>query len=107
MNRTEESALFDAIYQSVTNTTAEAHEAIFTTRVKNVYHAEKPSQRLSFMPFERRLHNKFLLWYGCRPTSAASIMREGIKLQAPEAPTTSLRFGKGIYLTDCFSKAAQ
>ena len=24
-----------------------------------------------------------------------------------EAPATSLRFGKGIYLTDCFSRAAQ
>ena len=33
-------------------------------------------------------------------------MREGLRMPASEAPSTSLRFGKGIYLTDCFSKAA-
>lgn len=29
-----------------------------------------------------------------------------MRLQSSEAPSTSLRFGKGIYLTDCFSRAA-
>ena len=37
----------------------------------------------------------------------AATLRDGVRLQALEAPSTSLRFGKGIYLTDCFSKAAQ
>ena len=27
-------------------------------------------------------------------------------MQVPEAPSTSLKYGKGIYLTDCFSRAA-
>jgi len=58
------------------------------------------------MPFERKLHNKFLLWFGCRPTSVVATLRNGLRLQTAEAPATSLRFGKGIYLTDCFSRAA-
>ena len=98
--------LFEVIYKAVTNTSAEAHRNIFRTEVRNVYHTEKPSQKISFLPFERRVHNKFLLWYGCRQTSLVANMREGLRMPASEAPSTSLRFGKGIYLTDCFSKAA-
>ena len=68
MSRTEgpDAALFDVIYKSVANTTSDFHNATFTTQVRHVFHAEKPSQKLSFLPFERRLHNKFLLWLGCR-----------------------------------------
>ena len=108
MSRTEgpDATLFDVIYKSVANTTSDFHNGTFTTQVRHVFHAEKPSQKLSFLPFERRLHNKFLLWLGCRQTSLATTLREGPRLQAVEAPSTSLRYGKGIYLTDCFSKAA-
>ena len=82
MSRSEEpdSTLFDVIYKSVTNTSSDFHSTSFTTQVKHVFHAEKPSQKLSFMPFERRLHNKFLLWFGCRSTSVAATLREGIRM---------------------------
>ena len=52
------------------------------------------------------MHNKFLLWHGCRPTSLAAAFRDGLKLPSKESSDTGLMFGKGIYLTDCFSKAA-
>ena len=108
MSRSEGSdgKLFDAIYTAITDTNAESHRSLFSTQVRQAYHAEKPSQKLSFLPFERKVPNKFLLWFGCRQTSAVANLREGIRLQAHEAPATSLRFGKGIYLTDCFSRAA-
>jgi len=57
------------------------------------------------MPFEK-LTNKYLLWHGCRATSVVANLREGLRVPKPEAPSTGLMFGKGIYLTDCFSKAA-
>jgi hypothetical protein len=74
--------------------------------VRNIYEIEKPSEKLSFLPFEKNLHNKFLLWFGCKTTSLAANLREGLRLPSKESADTGLMFGKGIYLTDCFSKAA-
>ena len=66
---------------------------------------EKPSQKISYLPFQKRLHNKFLLWYGCRQTSALTVLREGVKLPSQEQ-SVCLRQGRGIYLYDSFSQAA-
>jgi hypothetical protein len=74
--------------------------------VRNIYEIEKPSEKLSYMPFENKLHNKFMLWYGCKTTSLAANLREGLRLPSKESADTGLMYGKGIYLTDCFSKAA-
>jgi len=57
------------------------------------------------MPFEKALHNKFLLWIGVKATSLASVLRNGLKVPPSEAPSTPYAFGKGIYFTDCASKA--
>lgn len=57
------------------------------------------------MPFQKKLHNKFLLWHGARASSVLAIMREGLRMPAVES-SVGLMFGRGIYLTDCFSKAA-
>ena len=35
--------LFDAIYKSITNTTADSHRSVFTSQVRQAYHLEKPS----------------------------------------------------------------
>ena len=97
--------VLDAIYASMANTHAEAHKNLKVT-VRHVFEIEKPSEKLSYSPFEKNLHNKFLLWHGCRSTSLAANLREGLKLPSKESADTGLMFGKGIYLTDCFSKAA-
>jgi poly [ADP-ribose] polymerase len=34
------------------------------------------------------------------------ILRNGLKIAPPEAPSTGYLFGKGLYFTDCCSKAA-
>lgn len=34
------------------------------------------------------------------------ILKNGLKIAPPEAPTTGYLFGKGLYFTDCVSKAA-
>jgi hypothetical protein len=49
-----------------------------------------------------------LLW--CAVTSPASlpqILREGLRVPSKDSPSTGYMFGKGIYFTDCFSKAAK
>jgi poly [ADP-ribose] polymerase 2/3/4 len=52
------------------------------------------------------MHNKFLLWQGIKPMSLASTLQDGVRMPAVESAMTGYMFGKGIYFTDCFSKAA-
>ena len=59
------------------------------------------------MPFEKQLHNKFLLWHGVKQSHLASVLRNGLKMPPEAAPSTTYMFGKGIYFTDCSSKAAR
>lgn len=35
----------------------------------------------------------------------ASVLRDGLKLPPAEAPSTGYMFGKGLYFSDCSSKA--
>jgi hypothetical protein len=74
--------------------------------VRSIFSIEKPSQTVLYKQFGKKLHNKFLLWAGCRQTSIVSTLRNGLKMPSLESASTGLMFGKGIYLTDCFSKAA-
>jgi hypothetical protein len=67
---------------------------------------EKASEKLRFKPFEDRIHNKFLLWHGVKQCNLASTLREGLRVPDVEAPSTGFMFGKGLYFTDCSSKAA-
>jgi len=74
--------------------------------VQNVYEIYKPSEKLRFIPFEKKIHNKFLLWHGMKTQSIVSSLRNGIRLPSSDSAQTGYMFGKGIYFTDCFSKAA-
>lgn len=91
------------INQSILNT--HAHQT-FSCTLHTVYQIDKPSETLLYSSFDRKLHNKFMLWYGCRQSSLVATMRHGLRMPSQEAASTGLMFGKGIYLTDCFSKAA-
>lgn len=52
------------------------------------------------------MSNKFLLWYGVKSSSVMVTLREGIQVPTSRSKI-GLMFGPGIYLTDCFSKAAK
>ena len=97
--------MVDTILSSIEGTHADAHKNLKVT-VRHIFEVVKPTEKLRYQPFEKRLHNKFLLWHGCRPTSLASNLREGLRLPSKESSDTGMMFGKGIYMTDCFSKAA-
>ncbi|CDW73944.1 poly [Stylonychia lemnae] len=88
------------------NTQAEAHLSL-NLKLRGIYTTKKLSEQLRFIPFEKQLHNKFLLWHGVKQVNLASNLREGLKMPVNEAPSTTYMFGKGIYFTDSSSKAAR
>ena len=96
--------LGDLIVQAVQNTHADTHSH-FKVEVSNLFELSKASERLRFFPFAEGLHNKFLLWHAVPVTSLASVLREGVKLPPPECNDVTFRYGKGIYFTDCASRA--
>ena len=100
-----ESELFQIINKAVYNTQASQHKAQLDIVVKDIYEIYKPSEKLRFLPFEKKLHNKFLLWHGFRTQCVAAVLRNGIRLPHLESAQAGYMFGKGIYFTDCFSKA--
>ena len=58
-----------------------------------------------FAPFAR-LPNRMLLWKGARKSSIPSLLAQGLRVPAPEAPSAAYPFGKGIYLQDTAAVAA-
>lgn len=74
--------------------------------VKNIFEVNKASEKLRFQPHEAALHNKFLLWHGVKQTSVPAVLRDGLRVAPQEAPSSVYMFGKGLYFTDCSSKAA-
>lgn len=74
--------------------------------MRDVYEIYKPSENLKYMPFENKMHNKFLLWHGVKTQGLVSTLRDGIRMPSADSAQTGYMFGKGIYFTDCFSKAA-
>ncbi|KAJ6628417.1 PARP-domain-containing protein [Mycena sp. CBHHK59/15] len=48
---------------------------------------------------------RLLLWHGSRSTNFAGILKEGLRIAPPEAPSTGYMFGRGIYFADMVSKS--
>lgn len=57
--------------------------------------------------FDKNIQNRVLLWYGSRASNFPFILSRGLKVPGAEVPVTGFAFGKGIYFTDCSSKAAE
>ena len=74
--------------------------------LEKVYAINCAGAEARFAPF-KRLPNRMLLWKGARQSSMGSILAHGLNVPAPEAPSASYPFGKGIYLQDTAALAAQ
>jgi hypothetical protein len=49
-----------------------------------------------------------MLWHGITGAKALpDVLREGLKVPSEDQATTGFSLGKGLYFTDCFSKAAK
>uniref|UniRef100_A0ABM0MYY5 Poly [ADP-ribose] polymerase n=1 Tax=Saccoglossus kowalevskii TaxID=10224 RepID=A0ABM0MYY5_SACKO len=55
--------------------------------------------------FQKKLHNRRLLWHGSRVTNFAGILSQGLRIAPPEAPVSGYLYGKGIYFADMVSKS--
>ncbi|XP_071963816.1 poly [ADP-ribose] polymerase tankyrase-like [Antedon mediterranea] len=67
--------------------------------------------RLNRSGEEERLYNKgvsnhMLLWHGTQSANLISILKKGLLVAPPEAPSTGYMFGKGIYFADTFTKSS-
>jgi len=61
------SEIYGAILSAVKNTHGDSHA--FEATIRDVFELNKPSEEINYQPFAKKLHNKFLLWHGVRPTS--------------------------------------
>ncbi len=95
---TEEAQL---ILKFATNGIAPMHQGL-KIKVDTIFKLHKPTEDETF---KKDLENKTLLFHGQKMTNFATILTHGLQMPAADAPSTGLVFGKGIYHTDCFSKA--
>lgn len=66
-------------------------------KVMGAYSLARESEKKEFNP--KKLNNRWLLWHGTRFSNIAGILKQGLRIQPPEAPLTDAGwFGKGIYL---------
>jgi hypothetical protein len=66
----------------------------------------KPKEDFKFYPFEKKLNNKTLLFQGVKNFGVANVLRNGHKIPHKDSPEVAYQFGRALYFTDCFSKAA-
>jgi len=95
-------ATLSFLQELVTSTTS--HE--FSLTVTQAFTIDRPQENPSFWPFSK-LPNQKLLWHGSRVTNFVGILSKGLRVAPKEAPSSGYMFGKGIYLADLSSKAAQ
>lgn len=96
--------MHELIEQAMTNTHADSHSS-FKVQLQNIMSIGKGSEKMRFLPFDQGLQNKFLLWYPVSQSSLANILRNGLRIPGAEVPGATFRHGKGLYFTDCASKA--
>jgi len=84
------------------NTHADTHRN-FQLSIDKVFSVFKEDQACCF---KKHLGNRMLLWHGSRLTNWCSILKRGLMIAPPEAPSTGYMFGKGIYFADMVSKSA-
>ena len=76
----------------------------YKLKVKDVFSLERQGEGVKYGPFAK-LHNKQLLWHGSPRFSNRTVLREGLRVQPPFAP--SLGKTNGICFYDLANPAAQ
>jgi len=91
---------YKLIEKYVTNTHGATHTG-YTLSIKNIFSIDKGKDG-----FNKKLGNRYLLWHGSRLTNWCGILKQGLRIAPPEAPSTGYMFGKGVYFADMVSKSA-
>ncbi|XP_017778505.1 PREDICTED: poly [ADP-ribose] polymerase [Nicrophorus vespilloides] len=95
---------FKTIEKYVKNTHASTHNT-YELEIIEIFTVKRSGEEKRFKPF-KKMHNRQLLWHGSRVTNFAGILKQGLRIAPPNAPTTGYMFGKGIYFADMVSKSA-
>lgn len=98
----ETSDEFKIVQKYVENTHASTHST-YKLQIQTLFEIKKPQLESHF---KKNLGNRMLLWHGSRLTNWCGILKEGLKVAPPEAPSTGYMFGKGVYFADMVSKSA-
>uniref|UniRef100_H2Y863 Poly [ADP-ribose] polymerase n=1 Tax=Ciona savignyi TaxID=51511 RepID=H2Y863_CIOSA len=92
---------FKVVQEYISNTHAATHMN-YKLSIDQLFSVSKDSDS----KFQRDIGNRVLLWHGSRLSNWCGILREGLRIAPPEAPSTGYMFGKGIYFADMVSKSA-
>lgn len=99
-----EDELYGVIRSAVENTRLPEHNVEVILR--DVFQVYRPADELRYWSFDQKLHNKTLLFAGVKQSSLAATLKNGLRMPHKDGPVVPYPYGRGIYLTDCFSKAA-
>lgn len=70
-----------------------------------VYAIERKGEKERFQPWLEKDCKRKLLWHGSKTMNFLGILKDGLKIAPPEAPSTGYALGKGIYFSDAFTKS--
>jgi hypothetical protein len=73
-------------------------------QILSVFKVQRKGEAERIEEFKNVSHRK-LLWHGTRTMNLISILKKGLKIAPPEAPSTGYMFGKGVYFADTFAKS--
>ena len=93
---------FSVIQQYLVNTHAPTHSN-YKLKLEHLFELKKTDLEEKFL---KKLDNRVLLWHGSRLTNWCGILKQGLRIAPPEAPTTGWMYGKGVYFADMVSKSA-
>lgn len=91
------------LLEDYVQTTHAATHSYYTLTVLDIFEVERESEDARF---NKKMHNRMLLWHGSRLTNWVGILSQGLRIAPPEAPVSGYMFGKGVYFADMVSKSA-
>ncbi|KAJ6574326.1 PARP-domain-containing protein [Mycena capillaripes] len=100
------SAEYSAIAEYARDT--EVRKSAFAIDVQSVFRVERDVETQAWTEAGHdQLHGgeRLLLWHGSRSTNFAGILKNGLRIAPPEAPSTGYMFGRGVYFADMVSKS--
>ncbi|KAF7360059.1 PARP-domain-containing protein [Mycena venus] len=86
----------------------ELRQSSFALDIQHVFRVERALETQAWTAAGHdQLHSgeRLLLWHGSRSTNFAGILKNGLRIAPPEAPSTGYMFGRGVYFADMVSKS--
>ncbi|KAF8174472.1 PARP-domain-containing protein [Mycena galopus ATCC 62051] len=86
----------------------EVRRSHFTLDIQSVFRVERAVETAAWTAAGHdQLDDgeRLLLWHGSRSTNFAGILKDGLRIAPPEAPSSGYMFGRGVYFADMVSKS--